>query len=132
MICVVLDEETRSIRVAATVEPAAALNLEYLSTALQVRRREGHEPVFSLDPVDANDKNSMQEKVFVPDWLAGTSVGEVLFQADYHLKELSMGEHEQPVAGMKSCFDYAKGEAKGWTAREWFTVRKAEILVSEE
>merc|ERR1719352_1292620 len=129
MICVVLDEETRSIGVASTLEPACAVNLEYLSTALEVRRREGHEPVFSLDPVDANDKNSMQEKVFVPDWLAGTSVGEVLFQSDYHLKELSMGEHEQPVVGMKSCFHHSEQESDwaDWSAREWFMVRKAEV-----
>merc|ERR1719352_1764295 len=131
MICVVLDEETRSIRVAATVEPAAALNLEYLSTALDVRRREGHEPVFSLDPVDPNDKNSMQEKVFVPDWLAGTTVGEVLFQSDYHLKELSMGEHEQPVVGMRSCLDVDKEYGGDYSGRAWFIVREADVLKSD-
>jgi hypothetical protein len=132
LVCLVLDEEARSIRVASTVEPAAALNLEYLSTALAVRRLEGHEPVFSLDPVDAEDKQSMQEKAFLPDWLAGTSAGEVLFQADYHLKELSMGQHEQPVVGMKSCFHYSEqeGDATGWTAREWFMVRKAEVHIT--
>merc|ERR1719333_1580265 len=109
MVCVVLDEETRTIGLASTLDPAAALNLEYLSVALEVRRTAGHEPVFSLDPV-SNDAHAMQEKKFVPEWLAGTSVGEVLFQADYHLKELSMGEHEQPVVGMKSCFDYSAEE----------------------
>jgi hypothetical protein len=90
LVCLVADEEAKSIRVASTTEPAKAVNLEYLSIALQVRRLEGHEPIFSLDPTDATDTNSMQQKVFVPEWLAGTSVGEVLFQADYHLKELSM------------------------------------------
>lgn len=103
MICLVLDEGMETIRIASTAEPAAAVNLEYLSTSLEVRRREGHEPVFSLDPVDSQDRDSMQAKVFVPEWLAGTSVGEVLFQADYQLKELSMGEYAQPVVGMKSC-----------------------------
>jgi len=136
MTCLVLDEETRSIRVASTSEPAAAVNLEYLSTALQVRRRTQAEPVFSLDPIDPTDKNSMQEKVFVPDWLAGTSAGEVLFQADYHLKELSMGEHAQPIVGMKSCFDISdsesrNGTAEEWSAREWFLVRKAEVHLNE-
>lgn len=33
------------------------------------------------------------EKRFSPSWLAGTSVGELMFQADYYLKELAMGEH---------------------------------------
>jgi hypothetical protein len=139
MVCLVLDEETRSIGIASTLEPAAALNLEYLSIALQVRRKEGHEPVFSLDPVaphekhPIHEKHAMQEKVFVPDWLAGTSVGEVLFQADYHLKELSMGEFDQPVVGMKSCFDLSEMDEDigEWSAREWFLVRKAEMQISE-
>merc|ERR1712110_936829 len=43
-----------------TTEPSASVNLEYLSTSLQVRRTEGHEPTFSLDPVDADDPHSMQ------------------------------------------------------------------------
>merc|ERR1719253_2332047 len=134
MVCLVLDEETETIHIASTAEPASALNLEYLSTSLEVRRREGHEPVFSLDAVDPKEPDSMQAKVFVPDWLAGTSVGEVLFQADYHLKELSMGEYEQPVVGMKSCFDYSEMDGQDfreWNAREWFLVRKAEVQVSE-
>jgi len=134
LVCLVLDDETNSICLASTTEPAAAVNLDYLSTTLEVRRREGHEPVFSLDPVDPKNRNTMQAKVFVPDWLAGTSVGEVLFQADYHLKELSMGEYEQPVVGMKSCFDYSEMDGKDfgeWNGREWFLVRKAEVQISE-
>jgi hypothetical protein len=82
----------------------------------------------------------------VPDWLAGTSAGEVLFQADYYLKELSMGDYEQPVLGMRSCLDYVKregptgavcaaGEPKevtGWNAREWFVVREAAVHLSTD
>jgi len=77
----------------------------------------------------------MQKKRFEPSWLAGTSMGEVMFQADYHLKELSMGEHEQPVVGMRSCFDFFSeegGQGKDWSAREWFVVRKADIFLSED
>merc|ERR1719254_71403 len=111
MCCLVADKDSSAVRVAPTLEPAAAMNLEYLSLALQVRRSEGREPLFSLDPVESNEKKSgpeasMQMKRFEPEWLAGTSVGEVMFQADYHLKELSMGEYEQPVVGMKSCGEY--------------------------
>lgn len=132
MVCLVVDGE-QTVSLAATIEPAAAVNLEYLSTCLKVRCRDGTEPMFSLDPVDPLDRNSMQEKVFHPEWLAGTSVGEVLFQADYHLKELSMGEYNQPVVGMKSGFDYAEveGQEKEWSAREWFIVRKAEVQITE-
>jgi len=133
MVCLVLDESTQSVRVAATMEPAASVNLEYLSTALKVRAREGHEPYFSLDMQDASDNHSMQKKVFEPEWLAGTSVGDVLFQSDYHLKELSMGEYEQPVVGMKNVFDHCDNEGwdKEWSAREWFLVRKAELQLTQ-
>ena len=42
-----------------------------------------------------------------------------------------MGEFEQPVVGMKSCFDYSEIEVKkGWSAREWFLVRKAELQLT--
>merc|ERR1719386_126441 len=112
MVCLVLNEWDLSVRMASTVDPAAAVNLDYLSTALQVRRKEGHEPVFSLEPVDAQDKHAMQQKVFVPEWLEGTSAGDVLFQSDYHLKELSMGEYQQPIVGMRSSFDFSDAEKR--------------------
>mmetsp|Transcript_27019 Transcript_27019/g.49693 ORF Transcript_27019/g.49693 Transcript_27019/m.49693 type:complete len:1284 (-) Transcript_27019:98-3949(-) len=136
MCCVVFDEAADSVRVVPTLEPAESVNLEYLSLSLQVRLREGREPIFSLDPVMSESgltKSSMQAKVYSPDWLAGTSVGEVLFQADYHLKELSQGEYEQPVAGMRSCRELTEGGDfdKNWCAREWFVVRKADILLTE-
>jgi hypothetical protein len=135
MMCLVYDVTNRSISLASTTEPAAAVSLEYLSTALEVRRREGHEPVFSLDPIGPDHgRHAMQEKVFSPDWLACTAAGEVLFQADYHLKELSMGEYEQPVVGMKSCFDISDSENNNreqWAARQWFVVRKAEVHICD-
>jgi len=134
MCCLALDDGSRTVRIAPTIEPAAAVNLQYLAVALQVRLSEGREPFFSLDPVDPKSRNSMQEKRFEPAWLAGTAVGEVLFQADYHLKELSMGEAVQPVVGMKSCLDFSEeeGQFSDWNAREWFVVKKAEVLVSED
>jgi len=135
MCCLIMQADD-SVRVAPTFEPAGSMNLEYLSLALQVRRMCGREPLFSLDPLQQSTgpEASMQKKRFEPEWLAGTSVGEVMFQADYHLKELSMGEYDQPVVGMKSCFDYSKieGLAQEWSAREWFVVRKAEIHMSED
>merc|ERR1719282_172454 len=126
MCCLVLDECSSSLRIASTMEPAAAVNLEYLAIVLQVRRQEGKDAMFSLDPVQSStgSEPSTQVKRFEPSWLAGTSMGEVMFQADYHLKELSMGERPQPVIGMKSCFDYSKAEdfLQDWSAREWFVV----------
>lgn len=121
---------------APTLEPAESVNLEYLSLALKVRMLEGREPLFSLDAVTSDgqwEKHMMQEKCFEPAWLAGTSVGEILFQADYHLKELSMGVYEQPVVGMKSCIDFTEEvAAEDWNAREWFIVRQADVLMTED
>merc|ERR1740129_1984139 len=124
---------SHTVNVLPTLEPACAVNLAYLSIALRVRRKEGREPLFSLDPVDAKNE-SMQVKRFEPEWLAGTCVGDVLFQADVYLKELSFGEYEQPVVGMKSCFDHSFNEEHDtkWNAREWFVVRKAEVLCSSD
>lgn len=141
MCCIVFEESSRSVRLVSTEDPSAAINLEYLSIALQVRRNDGREPFFSLDPIEGRscddidfDKDCIQIKRFEPEWLAGTSVGEVMFQADYHLKELSMGECDQPVVGMKSCLDYSEEEyaSRKWTAREWFMIRHAEVLLSED
>jgi len=72
----------------------------------------------------------MQRKRYEPAWLHDTSVGALLFQADYYLKELSMGECPQPVAGMKSCLDLSAMEnnLQAWNGREWFTVRSARVL----
>jgi len=131
--------EGSAVRVTPTVDPAACVNLEYLSLALQVRRQEGREPVFSLDmkglPTSKSNEpeDLWQVKRFEPAWLGGTSVGDVMFQADYHLKELSMGGSEQPVVGMLSAFDLAKEEWResDWRAREWFIVKQAGICKSE-
>jgi len=133
--CLVYDQGSGTVSPAATVEPQAAVNLNYLSTALEVRRRENREPLFSLDPVEGGEaRDAMQVKRFEPAWLAGTDVGEVLFQSDYHLKELSMGEYEQPVLGMRSCLDFceAEGHDQQWRAREWFVVNKAQIHLTED
>jgi len=129
-------EESRTVAVVPTVNPAASVNLEYLSLALRSRTRDGREPMFSLDPqVDSsvNKHKLWQVKRFEPQWLDGTSVGEVMFQADYHLKELSMGEHMQPVTGMRSCLDFSEeqGLKEEWRGREWFIVKKAEVQLLE-
>jgi len=139
MCCLVLDEQEDSestVSVSETREPGGAVNLEFLSLALRCRISEGTEPAFSLDPTSTADdpQHTMQRKRFEPSWLAGTSAGEVLFQADYLLKELSMGEYDQPVIGMRSCFDFSEQEGHDteWRAREWFVIKDARVLVSED
>eukprot|EP00930_Biecheleria_cincta_P060792 TRINITY_DN4638_c0_g4_i1.p1 TRINITY_DN4638_c0_g4~~TRINITY_DN4638_c0_g4_i1.p1 ORF type:complete len:962 (-),score=205.08 TRINITY_DN4638_c0_g4_i1:117-3002(-) len=134
--CIVYNELDRSVSVAATLEPAASVNLEYLLLALKVRRQEQREPLFSLDPVDpSNMQKTLQVKRYEPAWLAGTSVGDVMFQADYFLKELALGEYTQPIAGMKSVFDWSElmdRHDKEWAGREWFVVNKAEVRLAED
>jgi len=139
MCCLTLDEASNTVSLSAATDPATSINLEYLSLALQVRTRGGRDPMFSLDPKLGGKASSPDElhaqwqvKRFEPEWLAGTSVGEVMFQADVHLKELSMGEYAQPVMGMKSCFELLEEEGLKveWCAREWFVVKKAEVLLS--
>lgn len=127
------DEAARTVKLCPPSDTPSAVVAEYLATALAVRRREGREPFFSLDPCPASAEGAMQQKRFEPAWIAGTSVGEVLFQADYYLKELSMGEYSQPVLGMTSCLDLdASSAGRPWSAREWFLVRKAEVQLSRE
>ncbi|CAJ1381273.1 unnamed protein product [Effrenium voratum] len=132
----VWDEVSRSVRVAATLEPSAAVNLEYLALALKVRRQERREPLFSLDPVDPqNMEKTMQTKRYEPEWLAGTSVGDIMFQADYFLKELALGEYTMPVVGMLSVFDWSEALSlhhQPWAGREWFVVKRAEVHMAED
>eukprot|EP00930_Biecheleria_cincta_P071201 TRINITY_DN58720_c0_g1_i1.p1 TRINITY_DN58720_c0_g1~~TRINITY_DN58720_c0_g1_i1.p1 ORF type:complete len:1107 (+),score=253.54 TRINITY_DN58720_c0_g1_i1:32-3352(+) len=133
--CLVYDEISRTVQIAATHEPAAAVNLEYLLLALKVRRDGSREPLFSLDPIDAtNLATTQQNKRYEPWWLAGTSVGDVMFQADYFLKELALGEYTMPVVGMMSVFDISEIEKKDteWAGREWFVVKKAEIRLAAD
>lgn len=123
----------QDLRVVATSDPAACVHLEYLSIALRARVREGREPFFSLDPRDSSPMVAWQVKRFEPQWLASTSAGEVMFQADYFLKALSMGEHSQPIIGMKSCLDHLEeGPSQNWNAREWFVVKKASVGLSHD
>mmetsp|Transcript_22503 Transcript_22503/g.52333 ORF Transcript_22503/g.52333 Transcript_22503/m.52333 type:complete len:775 (-) Transcript_22503:55-2379(-) len=131
-------DSTFSFAVQPTVEPSAAVLLEYLSVALRVRLTEGTEPFFSLDPLASAEGEvdfAMQVKRYQPQWLAGTSAGEVMFQADYYMKELSMGEAAQPIACMRSCLDLMQESddiPDEWTARAWFTIRKAEVYLSDD
>eukprot|EP00930_Biecheleria_cincta_P060791 TRINITY_DN4638_c0_g3_i1.p1 TRINITY_DN4638_c0_g3~~TRINITY_DN4638_c0_g3_i1.p1 ORF type:complete len:1047 (-),score=228.89 TRINITY_DN4638_c0_g3_i1:30-2930(-) len=134
--CLVYDEVARTVRIAATHEPSAAVNLEYLLLALKVRKDKCREPLFSLDPVDVkNMEKTPQAKRYEPEWLAGTSVGDVMFQADYFLKELALGEYDMPIVGMLSIFDWSEMQEDGkaeWAAREWFVVKKAEVRMAQD
>lgn len=111
----------------------AAVNLAYLATVLRVMRKQRHEPVFSLDPKDPHDLGGPYlKKRFHPEWLAGTVVGEVLFQADYALKQFCFGDKAYAHLGLPSAFDAQPPLGEERATRQWFTVKKAGILVASD
>ena len=64
---------------------------------------------------EENLEKTQLEKRFSPSWLAGTSVGELMFQADYYLKELAMGEHLVPkVQDVEGSFLFHPFEGRAW------------------
>eukprot|EP00972_Heterocapsa_arctica_P110156 16220501-Heterocapsa_arctica.AAC.1 len=77
------------------MELMAAVNLEYPPIALKVRQKYKYESVFSLDDVEVMQLNSKQKKIYEREWIACTSVGEMMFQADYHLIEPAHHGHEE-------------------------------------
>ncbi|CAD7933091.1 unnamed protein product [Amoebophrya sp. A25] len=104
--CVVYDRSTESLSLAPVTGASSgsspqqtnsdssmfAVNIHYLVECLKMLC-EDHEPFFSLDPADPTDlRGPLQVKRFHPPWLADTPLGEVLFLADYFLKQYSFGE----------------------------------------
>ncbi|CAE8611075.1 unnamed protein product [Polarella glacialis] len=119
------------------MHPEASVNVAYLACVLRMLRKDRHEPIFSLDPKDPHDLGGpFLVKRFHPAWLAGTVVGEVLFQADYALKQLCFGDKALAQLGLPSAFDdFSLGSsacAEERASRQWFKVRKASILVSAD
>lgn len=118
-------------------DPSSAINISYLASSLQVLSRYGREPCFSLDAKDPHDlAGDTLVKRFYPDWLASTVFGEVLFQADYALKEICFGEHAEALPWLRNVFDeIGKRLEKGsepHAVRQWFTVRRAMVVVTAD
>lgn len=135
--CVCYNARTGEVGCASAPASAreAGVNISYLATALQVLQEHGREPQFSLDPKDSlNIAGEMQVKKFYPAWLAGTIVGEVLFQADYTLKELCFGERKlKSLPDLPPFFDGDASESKGnKAARQWFVIRRAGVTVAAD
>eukprot|EP00403_Amphidinium_massartii_P047773 CAMPEP_0178458576 /NCGR_PEP_ID=MMETSP0689_2-20121128/47617_1 /TAXON_ID=160604 /ORGANISM="Amphidinium massartii, Strain CS-259" /LENGTH=904 /DNA_ID=CAMNT_0020084889 /DNA_START=75 /DNA_END=2788 /DNA_ORIENTATION=- len=144
--CLSFDAASGKLQLTPTSDASACVNPDYLALALKVKKETGKEPLFSLDPMSLqSSKEGLLRKRYEPSWLAGTCMGEVLFQADYLLKELSMGEGIQPVVGMQSALDFEVEEEEGrladsssagstsdWIAREWFVVGKAEVCLASD
>jgi len=125
------------VRCAATTSPEASINMSYLICALRVLREYKREAQFSLDPADpSNISGDKQRKVFYPSWLENTVLGEVLFLADYALKEISFGYLRLPqIPELISAWDQAcesEEQHAPRASRQWFVVREAQIGVSSD
>jgi len=135
-ICVCCDPATKQVTVSAAprCEPRAAVNISYLATMLRTLRAAGREPQFSLDPKDPHDiGGELQVKKFYPSWLASTVAGEVLFQADYELKEICLGDRVLPC--LPSIFDDDSDvlqNQEGRAARQWFVIRRAGVTIAAD
>jgi len=111
----------------------AAVNVAYLACVLRVLRKDRHEPIFSLDPKDPHNLGGPNlVKRFHPEWLAGTVVGEVLFQADYALKQICFGDKTYAPLGLPSAFDASSPVGEERASRQWFTVKRASISVAAD
>jgi len=134
-VCVIYDKAHGSVCCAAAPKryQAAAVNIWYLICSLKVLHEHRREPVFSLDPKDPHSiAGERQLKRFEPPWLAGSVVGEVLFQADYALKELCLGERTLPfLPDMLGRLNDTpeSGERAG---RQWFVIREATVTVTDD
>jgi len=121
--------------VCLTADESPIVNISYLACALKVLKEHGREPRFSLDPKDPHRiAGELQVKRFFPEWLAGSVVGEVLFQADYVLKELCLGD--KSVADIPNVFDDMNTtpdpNQDKCAARQWFVIKRASCTISAD
>lgn len=133
LVCICHDAKTNRVACAPSPggAPESAVNVSYLACALKVLGDYGREPSFSLDPKDPHSiSGETQVKVFYPPWLATTVVGEVLFQADYALKEVCLGDRAVP--GIPTAFGELTDGGEEKAARQWFVVRKAAVTVAAD
>ena len=119
----VFDESSGRVKIASTVEPAAAPNLEYLATACQVRRRENREPLFSLDPVDLMRPKSPQRPCTGRRWrgwreLSALSISTWQIMSNPAALLHALGKHRELVSLMASVLE-ALGEEREAEQLHW-------------
>lgn len=136
LVCLCFDKKSGHVSCAPLgpkCDPKAAVNLSYFATSLQILTRCGREASFSLDGKDRHDMaGETLVKRFYPSWLASTVVGEVLFQADYALKEMCFGEHAQALPWCADIFEGIAGRDDAIAARQWFTLRSAVVMIGAD
>lgn len=83
---------------------------------------------FSLDPADPSDPfGPFQKKVFRPEWLAGTDVGDTMCNADILLKRLSLGLEDPGLARWQSTLDFPQHGEGPSTHRLWIVPVRASV-----
>lgn len=103
----VYDEDAGDlILVGRHVAERAPLTLDDLVVALRARFLYGEWPLVSIDPIPETEKTQLQE-VRYEGRIAHTAFGQGMFDADYHLKRLSMGLVERGIRGFRTTWDRA-------------------------
>lgn len=90
---------------------------------------------FSLDPwIETQPDGPHLRKVYSPPEMAGSVLGDVLFEADFLLKKLSMGLEPIPdalaQAGLRSLMDLQSTDGQVVRARLWFYID--EVITRDE
>jgi tetratricopeptide (TPR) repeat protein len=85
-------------------EGRVALTLDDLVVALRARFRYNEWPLVSIDPTPDTEKTQMQHVRF-EGGIEDTAFGQALFDADYRLKELSMGLSEPRISDFRTAWD---------------------------
>lgn len=136
-VCVCYDAATGLVDCAAAPKAniGAAVNIAYLICMLKILHLHRREPAFSLDPKDPHKiMGDFQVKRFHPSWLEGSVVGEVLFQADYGLKQICLGD--QRVPSLPDLFERVNAVAQQtdqeFAGRQWFVIRRAGVRVASD
>eukprot|EP00927_Polykrikos_kofoidii_P047757 TRINITY_DN42031_c0_g1_i1.p1 TRINITY_DN42031_c0_g1~~TRINITY_DN42031_c0_g1_i1.p1 ORF type:complete len:998 (-),score=154.39 TRINITY_DN42031_c0_g1_i1:63-3056(-) len=91
--------------------PFADFSSHDFATVLKIEYFNEGQGAFSLDAEDPFDPfGPFQKKVFLPGFLAGTDVGELLFRADVLLKRLGLGLEVPALPDWRSPFDLGHSE----------------------
>ncbi|MCX7049015.1 MAG: hypothetical protein NTX50_26460, partial [Candidatus Sumerlaeota bacterium] len=135
----VLDYVTSdTILVGQHEEDRAPLTLDDLVVALRARFVFGEWPLVSIDPTINTLKTKMQYVRF-EGGIRDTAFGQALYEADYRLKEMSMGHAPPGIAGLKTKWDRDVEEleresvSKQWNvnSRFWFYPINPHVVVRE-
>eukprot|EP01033_Poteriospumella_lacustris_P009503 gene9503-6809_t len=92
---------------------------------------------FSLDPwEETNPRGPFLRKVYDPPTLAGTVLGDILFEADFLLKKISMGLEPIPPElaskGLESMMEMDIQEEKRIFSRLWFYIKEVKVHETAE